>query len=126
VGVGVGVGARFSLLVPGSGFWCVFTPLSPLSSSQKLKARGTQHSARAPRLSLVACRRLWAVDQLVRVFSQRVFWHGSLRGKGVRPVRSRKCGFLSGPKALTLVAYLNSIISIIMCIIIDLILILTL
>jgi hypothetical protein len=35
--------------------------------------------------------------------------------------RSRNCGFLSGPKALTLVAYLNSIIPIIMCIIIDLI-----
>ena len=35
--------------------------------------------------------------------------------------RSRNCGFLSGSKALTLVAYLNSITSIIKCIPIDLI-----
>jgi hypothetical protein len=35
--------------------------------------------------------------------------------------RSRNCGFLSGPKAITLVAYLNSIVSINKCIVIDLI-----
>jgi hypothetical protein len=40
-------------------------------------------------------------------------------------VHSRNCGFLSGPKALTLVAYLSSISSI-MCIIIDLVLVLAL
>ena len=40
-------------------------------------------------------------------------------------LRSRNCGFLSGPKALTLVVYLNSITSI-MCVIIDLVLVLAL
>jgi hypothetical protein len=42
------------------------------------------------------------------------------------PSRSRNCGFLSGLKALTLAAHLNSIISVIMYIITDLVLILTL
>ena len=40
--------------------------------------------------------------------------------------RAQRRGFLSGPKALTLVTYLNSVISIIRCIIIDLIPILAL
>jgi hypothetical protein len=40
------------------------------------------------------------------------------RRSPLAPRRSRNCGFLSGPKALTLVAYLSSNISI-MCIIID-------